>query len=365
MKALVGICRIFVGILFIISGFIKLNDPIGFSYKLQDYFAEDVLNLVALKPYALGLAVFIVIFEVLVGVFLLLGTYVKFTIYSLLGMIVFFTFLTFYSAYFNKVTDCGCFGDALPLTPWQSFYKDLVLLVLIIVLLLGQKHITTFFKKFTNVLVIFLSFIASLWYTNHVLMHLPGIDFRAYKKGVNIQEGMSTPEDAPKAKFKYHWVFEENGTEKKITTNGSYPKTTGKFVRYETEEIQKGYEPPIHDFSIDKEGEDITEAVLNKEKLIVIVSYKIDKANKKGLSKLKALQQRAEKEGYTVIGLSGSLQEQLKEAQLEYQIPFDFYATDMTALKTMIRANPGIIHLEKGTIIQKLHWNDAENLQLN
>ncbi len=364
MKAIVGICRIFVGILFIISGFIKLNDPLGFSYKLQDYFAEDVLNLVALKPYALGLAVFIVISEVLVGVFLLLGTYVKFTIYSLLGMIVFFTFLTFYSAYFNKVTDCGCFGDALPLTPWQSFYKDVVLLILILILLLGQKYITPFYKKFTNVIIIFLCFIASLSYTYYVLMHLPGIDFRAYKIGVNIKDGMSIPKDAPVAKFNYHWIFEENGTEKTITTNGAYPKVAGKFLRYETEEIQKGYEPPIHDFSIEKEGEDITDAVLNKEKLIVVVSYKIDKAEKGGLLKLNDLFKRATKEGYTVIGLSGSLEEQIKKTQLDYQIPFNFYATDMTALKTMVRSNPGIIHLEKGTIIQKLHWNDAEKLEL-
>lgn len=365
MKAIVGFCRIFVGVLFIISGFIKLNDPLGFSYKLQDYFAEDVLNLVSLKPYALGLAIIIVVFEVMVGVFLLLGTYVKFTIYSLLGMIVFFTFLTFYSAYFNKVTDCGCFGDALPLTPWQSFYKDVILLILILILLLGQKHITPFFGKLSNVLVIFLSFIASLGYAYHVLMHLPGIDFRAYKIGANITEGMSIPEDAPKAKFNYKWIFEENGKEKTITTNGSYPKTTGKFIRYETEEIQKGYEPPIHDFSIEKNGTDVTEEILNLDRVLLVVSYKLDKANKNGLKKLKELQKRAENNGYKVIGLTGSLESQIRKTQLDYQLAFEFYATDMTALKTMIRSNPGIIHLEKGTIIQKKHWNDIENLQLD
>ncbi len=364
MKAIVGVCRIFVGILFIISGFIKLNDPLGFSYKLQDYFAEDVLNLVALKPYALGLAIFIVIFEVLVGVFLLLGHYVKFTIYSLLGMIVFFTFLTFYSAYFNKVTDCGCFGDALPLTPWQSFYKDLVLLILIIILFLGQKHITPFFHKFTNVIIIFASFIASLWYSNHVLMHLPGIDFRAYKVGTNIAEGMTIPKDAPKAKFKYHWTFEENGKETVITTSGAYPKVSGKFIGYETEEIQKGYEPPIHDFSVETLGEDITDIFLNYRKLIVIVSYKIDKAEDGGLMKLHDLIERAESEGYTVVGLSSSFDKEVNEIKSKYKIPVPFYSTDMTALKTIIRSNPGIIHLEKGTIKQKLHWNDAEKLLL-
>ncbi|MEO9076189.1 MAG: MauE/DoxX family redox-associated membrane protein, partial [Gelidibacter sp.] len=120
MKFIVAISRIFVGILFIISGFVKLNDPLGFSYKLQEYFGTDVLNLPFLEPYALGIAVMVVVFEVVLGIFLLIGYKPKFTVWSLLLMIIFFTFLTFYSAYFDKVKDCGCFGDAMPLTPWQS-----------------------------------------------------------------------------------------------------------------------------------------------------------------------------------------------------------------------------------------------------
>ena len=128
MKYLVHLSRLLVGILFIISGLIKLNDPLGFSYKLEEYFSSDVLNLPFLEPYALAISLFVVIFEVVLGVFLLIGFKRKFTVWSLLGMIVFFTFLTFYSAYFDKVKDCGCFGDALKLTPWESFTKDVVLL---------------------------------------------------------------------------------------------------------------------------------------------------------------------------------------------------------------------------------------------
>ena len=141
MKYLVGFSRVFVGILFIISGLIKLNDPMGFSFKLQDYFAPSVLNLEFLVPYALILALLVVIFEVMLGIMLLLGYAKKFTIWSLLAMIVFFTFLTFYSAYFNKVTDCGCFGDAIKLTPWESFTKDVILLVLILILFFGKQYI--------------------------------------------------------------------------------------------------------------------------------------------------------------------------------------------------------------------------------
>jgi len=124
MKVIVGISRIFVGVLFIISGLIKLNDPVGFSFKLKDYFAPEVLDLGFLVPYALGLALFVVIFEVLLGVMIILGHAKKFTLWSLLLMIVFFTFLTFYSAYFNKVTDCGCFGDAKRNLFDSSWKKD-------------------------------------------------------------------------------------------------------------------------------------------------------------------------------------------------------------------------------------------------
>ena len=123
MKYITHLSRILVGVLFLVSGFIKLNDPVGFSFKLEEYFSLGVLDLPVLMPFALAIAFFVVVFEVLLGVFLLLGYQLKFTLWSLLSMIVFFTFLTFYSAYFNKVTDCGCFGDAIKLTPLGVFYQ--------------------------------------------------------------------------------------------------------------------------------------------------------------------------------------------------------------------------------------------------
>ena len=147
MKILYQIARLSVGVLFIFSGYVKLVDPIGFSYKLEEYFGPDVLGLEFLVPLALTLSVCIVIFELLLGVMLLLGVAKKFTLWSLLLMIVFFTFLTFYSAYFNKVTDCGCFGDAIPLDPWQSFYKDVILSVLILFLFFKSKYLHPLFKN--------------------------------------------------------------------------------------------------------------------------------------------------------------------------------------------------------------------------
>lgn len=364
MKYIVQLSRVLVGILFIISGLIKLNDPLGFSYKLQEYFSADVLNLPFLEPYALMISIIVVVFEVILGVFLLIGYRRKFTLWSLLGMIVFFTFLTFYSAYFDKVKDCGCFGDALKLTPWESFTKDVVLLFLILILFFGKKHIKPIFRKLPNTILALLSFIFSLWFGYHVLMHLPSKDFRAYKIGNNIQEEMSVPEDAPKPIVEYTWTFNINGEEKEFLTNGSYPNVNGEYVGVETKMIDEGYSPKIYDFSIESEDQDFTEQFLREEHLIMIVSYSLEHAEKDGLVKLKSISDKAIEKNYTVIGLTASGEDMKQKIKEEYNLNFDFYLCDEKALKTIVRSNPGVLELNKGTVMQKVHWNDIEDLKL-
>ncbi|WP_025666489.1 BT_3928 family protein [Aquimarina megaterium] len=364
MKILVSFSRIFVAALFLFSGFIKLNDPVGFSYKLQEYFGEGVLNLEFLIPFALLIAIFLVIFEIVLGITLLLGYLPKFTVWSLLLMIAFFTFLTFYSAYFNKVTDCGCFGDALPLTPWESFTKDVILLILILILFFGRKYITPIKPLATHKWIVFATFTACLAFAYYVLMHLPAFDFRAYKEGVNIQEGMEVPEGAPKAEFAYHWKFNVNGEEKIITTSGDYPKVDGKFIEVETKTVDEGYEPPIHDFAIEKNDVDYTAEFLERENLILIVAYNLSKSEAEGFYAVKEITNKAISQGYDVIGLTASTPKDIAQVQQQHDLDFDFYTTDETALKTILRSNPGIVKLKKGTIVKKLHWNDAEKLNL-
>lgn len=364
MKLLVGFSRIIVGVLFIISGLIKLNDPVGFSFKLKDYFAPEVLDLGFLVPYALLLAIILVIFEVLLGLALLLGHYKKITLWALLLMIVFFTFLTFYSAYFNKVTDCGCFGDAIKLTPWESFTKDVILLVLILILFAGRKHIKPIFSKGVRNVLFFVAFLACLGITYYVLMHLPIIDFRPYKIGANIKEGMTIPEDAPRPIYEYQWTFNINGEEKIITTKGEYPQVDGELVNTETKMIQDGYTPPIHDFTIERDGEDFTDRFLNEKNLVVVIAYSLGNTEKDGFVPVKQITDKAIKNGYNVIGLSASSQEMTEALAAESKLNFKFYFCDETTLKTILRSNPGILELDKGTIKQKLHWNDAHKLQL-
>lgn len=364
MKILTPISRIFVGILFIISGFIKLNDPLGFSYKLQEYFSAEVLNLPFLEPYALAISVFVVVFEVVLGVFLLIGYKPKFTLWSLLLMIVFFTFLTFYSAYFDKVKDCGCFGDALKLTPWESFTKDVVLLALILIIFFGRKYITQIFSPIVTNSIAALSLILSLAFGYHVLMHLPSIDFRAYKIGDNLLQNMSTPPDAPKAVQEFTWTFDVDGEQQTIVSDGSYPNIEGTYVGVETRIVEEGFQPSILDFSIESEDEDFTEYYLNAERLLMLVSYNLETAEKEGLLKLKAISDEALKKGYTVIGLSASGEDVKNRIKQEYDLEFEFFICDEKALKTVVRSNPGALQLEKGTVQQKVHWNDIEDLEL-
>lgn len=363
MKYLISVIRVFVGLLFIISGLIKLNDPVGFGFKLEEYFSPAVFNMDYLMPYAFTFAVIIVIAEVILGLALILGNQKRLTLGLLLAMIVFFTFLTWYSAYFNKVTDCGCFGDAVKLTPWESFTKDVILLVLILVLWWGQKFIQPLLPVRKSNMVLGIAFLLCGWMAYHVVNHLPLIDFRAYKVGVNIEEGMSVPEDAPKAIYEYAWTFNVNGEEKVHVTQGDYPDVDGEFIGVETTEIQAGYVPPIHDFTIEQNGNDQAAILLKEPRLAMIIAYDLSQSNVQGFEAIGEVVKKAEAAGYTVIGMSASSAEDAAATSARYGLNFPFYFTDATTLKTIIRSNPGVVLLEQGTITQKVHHNDLDELQ--
>ncbi|MFV5685929.1 BT_3928 family protein [Flavobacterium sp. GB2R13] len=357
--------RIFVGILFIISGLIKLNDPIGFSYKLAEYFGEPVFNMPFLVPFALAIALFLVILEVVLGFMLLIGYQSKFTINSLLVLIVFFTFLTFYSAYFDVVRDCGCFGDALHITPWQSFIKDVVLLFFILILFFNRKLVKPLFGNTVQNILAFASIALCAFMGYWVIHHLPLIDFRPYKVGTNIQKGMRIPDNAPKSVVEMVFIYKVNGVDKEFSEKDLMALPEGAtFVDRKDKVITEGYVPPIHDFAMEKDGSDYKEEFLDEPKLVMIVAYDLVHADKAGLIKLEKLNQEAKAKGYKVIGMTASSPEEIAKSKKEFGMTFDFYFCDATALKTIERANPSIVVLEKGTILQKVHYNDIADLKL-
>lgn len=374
MKFITQVSRVLVGALFIFSGFVKLNDPMGFSFKLDEYFAPDVLNLPFLQPYALAIAVFVVILEVLLGVALLLGFWRKLTSWLLLLMIIFFTFLTFYSAYFNKVTDCGCFGDAIPLTPWQSFGKDVVLTILILIIFFNQQYIQPVLKKSANAAVMIFSLVACALFGNHVLNHLPAIDFRAYAVGKSITEGMKSAEELGLEPTKYGTVYimknKETGDEMKVSSEAYvsekwYEKKEYEMLSDKTETVvlHKGYEPPVHDFVITLEDEDITEEVLSMPAVFMVISYKMEITEDEAYAKINDFAQAAENNGTKVLGVSASLPEVVEQKRHELQTAYPFAVMDETTLKTIIRSNPGVVLLKHGRIAAKWHHNDLPDFE--
>jgi len=320
MKIVTLIFRLIVSLTFIFSGFVKLVDPLGSSYKFQEYFGSDVLNLEFLIPYALPFSILLIVVELLLGVMLLLGYLPKFTVWSLLLMILVFLFLTWYSAFYNKVLDCGCFGDALTLSPWDTFYKNVVLLALILVLLFGTKYIRPLISQSFAKWTTFLLFVVFLYITYHVLVHLPIIDFRPYAIGKNIPEGMK-----------------QNGPEL----------------------------PPIHDFYLENmEGNNVTDELLAEDKAMLIVAYNIEKSDRQGFANIKEVTDKASKNGYKVYLLTASLEEEFLDIKDEFDLNFDMLFCDETTLKTIIRANPGIVTLQKGTVTSKWNWVDADKVNL-
>ncbi len=359
-KWLVFFVRLFVGVLFIFSGFIKLNDPIGFAYKLEEYGSEAVLNVALLEKFSLELGLFIVWVEIVLGLLLLLGLIKKFTLYSLLSLTVFFTFLTFYSAYFNKVTDCGCFGDAVPLTPWQSFFKDLFLLVGIAVLFFFSAFIKPIFSQKTSYILLTISGILIGLFSFRTLSNIPVWDFRPYKVGVHLPSEMRIPENAPKPVVEYRWIFEENGKEIEVINYGKYPKINAEFKNVETKILDPGFVPSIHDFSIESQNADLTDSLLTLNKLAIVVSYNLDYFEPKSIQNFEASIKKLNAEGYTTIGLTASGDTKIDEFRTKFNIPF--YFCDETALKTVIRSNPGLLLLKSGVVQAKFHWRNFESV---
>ena len=320
MKLLIQLIRILVGGLFVFSGFVKLVDPIGSQYKFQEYFSESVLNIEFLIPYALPFAILLIIAEILLGVMVLIGYKPTLTVWSLFVLTLIFLFLTWYSAYYNKVTDCGCFGDAIKLTPWETFYKNVLLIGFILVLLLKIKMIQPIFKGNLPKVITFLSLASFLFIVQHVLSHLPLIDFRAYAIGKNLQEGMKYPADGSIA--------------------------------------------PVHDFVLEDAQADLAPELLQEEKLLLVIVYNLEKSEVNGFPEIKEMTTKAIKKGYTVYGVSASFSDELTFVKEKYSLPFEFLFCDETTLKTMIRANPGVMILDKGTVVEKKHWVDIYQIKL-
>ena len=441
-KGITTLCRTVVGALFVVSGLIKSNDALGFMYKLQEYFEAGALNMEFLTPYALEVAVFVCIAEILLGVALLLGALPKLTTVLTTAMMLFFTWLTWYTATCDPfgmkemvssdgvistianqcVLECGCFGNAIPLTPIQSFYKDLILLVFVLPILIAAfrnkitlNDSTTSIIIYTGALVLTFLFgflmldwnfptlyLVLLLFTAGIvrkrvthpalewimaaavvvvivivqitaLNHLPLKDYRPYAVGESILEnrmfadelGLVAPVYATEYLFKNIHTGEESivlSSDYLILWNDSTFTSTYELVTYDGAEVvlSEGYVPRILDFQmINKSGDDLTDTVLADTGYTFLhISKDLDVTNGEGQSQMNALAEAAKSQGFSFYGLTNVGYDLNENFRNEFQAPYEFLTCDQTELKIVIRSNPGLVLIKDGVVVEKWAWRD-------
>lgn len=364
-NGIIWFCRIAVGLLFIFSGLIKINDPLGFSYKLEEYF--EVFHITFLNGFSVGIAIILCALEIILGFALLIGVRSKQVAWGLLLLIIFFSFLTFYSAYFKVVQTCGCFGDAIPLTPWQSFSKDLILLLLILVLFKNRNAIKPIFNDKTNDRILVASVIISLGLGVYTYSSLPVIDFLPYKIGNNILEEMKTPPGAQPDEYELTYTLQNKKTSAtKTMTDKEYLKTgiwkDNNWVvvgNPESRLVKKGFTPKITDLNIqDAQGNNYTQELLSSPYYqLYIVAYNLNATNKKAINRINALAANLT-QNYNVrtIFLTSNSPTDAAAFAKEHRLISEIFYADGVPLKSMVRANPGLILIKNGTVINKWHY---------
>ncbi|MDR0428138.1 MAG: DoxX family protein [Dysgonamonadaceae bacterium] len=358
-KLSVEIFRIVIGLLFVFSGFVKAVDPLGSTYKFTDYFGAFGFGF--LDFAALPAAFLLSAFEFLLGLSLLCGIYRKITGFLTLLFMGFMTCLTLYLAIANPVTDCGCFGDAIIISNWQTFFKNIIILPCSILVFLWHKEITSFFSKKSRSLVFLYGLIFILGVSFYCYLYLPVLDFRPYKIGNNIKELMEIPEGAETAVYETTFIYEKEGVQQEFTLD-NYPKDGSgwTFVDSKSKQIKKGYEPPIHDFIInDEDGYDITNDILaNENYTFLMVAHKLEKASDSYIDKINELYDYSQRNGYDFYCLTSSLSEVIKEWTENTGAEYPFCTADDITLKTIIRSNPGLLLIKDAVILNK--WSDRK-----
>lgn len=351
------ICRIIIGSTFTFSGFVKAIDPVGFGYKINEYIAAFGMH-----SFHSGdiIAVALTTIEFALGISILLGTYRKHSTLLSLLMMSAMTPLTLYLAIANPVSDCGCFGDAIILSNWGTFTKNVILLSAAIFLYIYSRRIHPIYPKetrwFIPVFALTYGTIFALWNYNN----LPLIDFRPYKTGIHIPSQMTIPEGQSPDEYSTTFTYERNGTKQTFTLD-NYPAgdTTWTFVDAETKLIRKGYTPPIPSFPItNEEGLDISPTILEYPgDRFLLISPRLEDASDDHINEITTLHEYALNHNIPFHGITGSSKEAIEEWKELTGAEYPFLTADETQLKTIIRSNPGFLWLYNGRIMMKRHHN--------
>ena len=358
-RIIVNIARLLLAVVFIFSGFVKAVDPLGTQYKIHDYL--EAMHLPALLPdvVTLGLSVALAALEFSLGLFMLFAIRRRLTSRLTLFMLLVMTPLTLWLAVSNAVADCGCFGDAVVLTNWQTFWKNVLLLAAAIVVARWPQEMFRFVSKSNQWIVINYTVLFILAVSAVSLYDLPQFDFRPYHVGASIPEGMEIPEGAEHPQFETTFILEKDGLQREFTLE-DYPDSTWTFIDSHTVQLTKGYVPPIHDFSMTlvDGGDDITDMVLEDTAYtFLLVAPQLENADDAYLDRINQLYEYCQEHDYPFYGLTASGEAAINRWCDMTGAEYPFCHTDETTLKTIIRSNPGLLLLKQGTVIRKWSHN--------
>jgi uncharacterized membrane protein YphA (DoxX/SURF4 family) len=353
MRILKIIARVIIGLTFIFSGVVKAIDPLGSAYKFHDYF--QAFDISFLNRLSLPLGILLCTAEFMAGFAVLTGFRQKTGIWVVVLLMAVFTPLTFILALTNPVSDCGCFGDAIHLTNWQTFWKNIVIVAFAGILFINRNHIKSKIKALTEWFIVVVVMCLFILFSLYNLRYLPVIDFLPYKKGVKIADKMLMPEGVTADGYHTTFIYEKDGVKKEFELD-NYPAkdTTWKFIDQKSVLVKKGYQPPIHDFVIaSMNGDDITQKILSYQGYsVLMISKKLAEADEKQLSEGFEFGRFCLANGIGFYILTSSGTDEVKS----YNNGLQFCSADETTLKTILRANPGYLLLKDGTITGKWSW---------
>ena len=367
MRLVKNLCRIIVGIVFIYSGFVKGIDPLGSDYKFTDYFnafGMGWMNATTLFfSFALSLA------EFLIGIALLFNLWVSRMAWGSLLFMAFFTPLTLVLALTNPVSDCGCFGDAMILTNWQTFWKNIILLLLAIMIFVYRKEYKSSLPLMGQFSFLTLAGAGMLCLSIYCYRHLPVLDFRPYAVGKNITESMRLPEGAEPDQYEVTLKYKNKQTgEIRSFTEENYPWQDTLNWEYESSSerlVKKGYITPIHDLVIEHPTlGNITEEILEDDNYTILaVAYNLNQSDTQYQPAINRLAESAREKGIRFYGLTSSSERDIEAYKKRNHVPYEFCTADEIQLKTMIRSNPGVIILREGTILDKWAGKDVPDVK--
>ena len=365
MKIIRTFSRILVGMVFMFSGFVKGVDPLGTAYRMTDYM--EVLKLHSLIPFALTLSILLCAAEFILGFLLVTNVKIKIVSWFTLLFMSFFTIVTFFDATKNLVKDCGCFGDAVKLSNWATFYKNIILMIFTLIIVFGRNKIKPWFKNKTEYIIIVTASILFIWFSVYNYRNLPMLNFRPWKEGNKMLP------DNPKP-IKYYIAYKNKKTgEKKEWESSKIPYQDTTFAinwAYDTTRIDNPNISLLNGFAIlDTSSADMTEHfVKNPEFQFLLAVYDVNKANKKVFEKINQFYAKAKAKNISFIILTSSPKEDVAKFKKEINDPgYEYYFSDDTSLKAMIRSNPGLVLLKKATVLGQWHWRnipDFDNIDM-